>query len=143
MIAKGPAIKPLLVYVVDDEPEVACAFSEILRHSGCQVKTFLNGGDLIDSSTDRAPDVVVTDYVMQPIDGLQVASWVRCTHPGARILMITADEQLVRRGKKGNLPFRVLEKPLSSSALIAAVHDSDLGGEKAAPPRDSPVANSI
>jgi len=124
MTVDGSATRPLLVYLVDDEPGVAFTLSEVLRHSGCEVKTFLNGTDLIASPAGEPPDVVITDYVMQPVDGLRVAAWVRSAYPHARILMITADAQLVRRGDARHLPFRVMEKPLTSASLIAAVYDA-------------------
>lgn len=124
MTVDGSATRPPLVYLVDDEPGVAFTLSEVLRHNGCQVKIFLNGSDLIASPLDDPPDVVITDFVMQPVDGLRVAAWVRSAYPAARILMITADEQLVRRGEGRHLPFRVMEKPLSSASLIAAVYDN-------------------
>jgi CheY-like chemotaxis protein len=125
MGAKGSPTRPLLVYLIDDEPEVAWALSDVLRQTGCEVKTFLSGVDLLADRTGRAPDLVVTDFVMQPVDGLRVAAWVRQTYPGARILMITADEQLVRRAEGRHLPFRVMEKPLTSADLIAAVYGSE------------------
>jgi len=122
MIVDGSTTRQLLVYLVDDEPQVAFSLSEILRHSGCQVKSFLSGSDLIAYAADSDPDVVVTDYVMQPIDGLKLAAWVRRTYPKARIIVITADEHLIRRAAGDNLAFQVLEKPLNSTGLIAAVH---------------------
>jgi DNA-binding NtrC family response regulator len=120
------------VYLVEDEPDVAWTLSEILRHSGCEVTAFLSGSQLFEHASDRPPDVVVTDFVMQPVDGLNVAAWVRRTYPAARILMITADEQLVRRAERGQLPFRVMEKPLSSAGLIAAVYEGEGETEKSA-----------
>lgn len=145
MTAESSVSASPLVFLVDDEPEVAFALSEVLRHSGCQVNTFLNGIDLMAFPTNRAPDVVVTDYAMQPIDGLRVVAWVRCAWPGARILMITADAQLVRRGERRNLPFPVMEKPLNSAGLIAAVRDAGPRGARnrssfGAPAPDSDTA---
>ena len=123
MTVDGSATRSPLVFLIDDEPGVAFTLSEVLRHNGCRVKTFLNGSDLIASPPDDSPDVVITDYVMQPVDGLRLAAWVRSAYPGARILMITADAQLVRRGDGRQLPFRVMEKPLTTASLIAAVYE--------------------
>ncbi|HTV16075.1 MAG TPA: response regulator [Acidobacteriaceae bacterium] len=125
LIPEDARTKPLLVYLVEDEPLVACTLSEILRRSGCEVETFLSGPDLMGQPAGRAPDVVVTDFVMQPVDGLRVAAWARRTFPRARIVMITADAELLRREDGRHLPFRVMEKPLSSARLIAAVCDAD------------------
>jgi two-component system, NtrC family, response regulator HydG len=125
MTTEGSVTRMPLVYLVDDEPEVAVALSSILRDSGCRVKTFLSGSDLIACPDGNSPDVVVTDYVMQPIDGLRVAAWVRCTYPQARVIMITADEHLARSAAGNQLPFLLLEKPLNSAGLIAAVHGVD------------------
>jgi FixJ family two-component response regulator len=112
---------PLLVFVVEDQPAVATALAGILYSSGCEVKTFLSGSDLMTSPSDVTP-VVVTDFIMQPIDGLTIAAWVSNTYPKARIVMITNDEMVVRRTARRDLPFPIIEKPVNSRTLIAAVH---------------------
>jgi CheY-like chemotaxis protein len=132
MNVPGSSSGSLLVFVVDDDPVVASALAGILRTSGCQVKTFLGGSDLIDYSSDRAPDVVVTDCVIQPMDGLSVAAWVRNSYPTARIVTNAGDAMVVRNAARQNLPFPVMEELLNSIALIAAVHGIDLN-ETAAP----------
>lgn len=119
----GTTKRSPLVLLVDDEPLVASTLSDVLRHSGCEVVTFVSGTDVMAYAPECAPDVVVTDFAMQPVDGLRLAAWVRQAYPNARILMITADGHLVQREAGRRLPFRVMEKPLSSAALIAAVYD--------------------
>jgi FixJ family two-component response regulator len=120
--ADGSRTRPLLVFVVEDQPAVATALAGILYSSGCEVKTFLSGRDLMTSPSDATPDVVVTDFIMQPVDGLTIAAWVGNTYPKARIVMITNDEMVVRRTARRDLPFPIIEKPVNSRSLIAAVH---------------------
>jgi CheY-like chemotaxis protein len=81
---EGSCTEPLLVFLIDDDPAVASALAIVLGTGGCEVKTFLSGRDLIDYQADAPPDVVVTDFMMQPLDGLRVAAWVRNTYPGSR-----------------------------------------------------------
>jgi DNA-binding NtrC family response regulator len=126
MTVQGSSAEPLLVFLVDDDPAVASSLAGILRTSGCRVNTFLSGSDLIAFRPDEPPDVVLTDFIMQPIDGLRVAAWVRSTYPAARIIMITGDETVVLRAARQRLPFPVMEKPLNSIALIAAVRGFEL-----------------
>jgi two-component system response regulator MprA len=126
MTVDGSLPKPPLVYLVEDEPEIATTLSNVLRYGGCQVRTFLSGGDLLAYQSDSPPDVVVTDYVMQPMDGVRLAGWVRSTWPQARVIMITGDEHLARSAAGYALPYTVMEKPLDSVKLIARVHGIDL-----------------
>jgi FixJ family two-component response regulator len=119
MTAKGSKTGALLVFLIVDDPAIASAVAGILRTSGCRVNTFLSGSDLVACWWDEPPDVVVTDFVMQPTDGVRISAWVNRTYPDARVIMIAGDEMVV-------LPFPETEKPLNSIALIAAVHDIDL-----------------
>lgn len=126
MTAQGSIPRPPLVYLVEDEPEIATTLSNVLRYGGCQVRTFLNGSDLIAYDAGTAPDVVVTDYVMEPMDGVRLAAWVRNTWPEARVIMITGDAHMTRSAAGYPLPYEVMEKPLDSVRLIATVYGIDL-----------------
>jgi FixJ family two-component response regulator len=126
MTVAGSDIRPLLVFLVDEDQAVGCSLAGILHSTGCQVKTFLSGSDLIAYSSDAPPDVVITEYIVGPTDGLTVAAWAQNAYPNARIIMTTGSEQVVRHFAGRRLPFPVMEKPLSSKALIAAVHGADL-----------------
>jgi len=136
MTIEGSCTRPLLVFLVDDEPAIVSTLAGILRSTGCSVRAFLSGSDLIACRSEVPPDAVITDFVMQPVDGLRVAAWVKNNYPRARIILITTDKHLPRRAGDRQLPFAVLSKPLDSAALIAAVHGIDLD-EAAAP--DSPA----
>lgn len=74
MTIDGSCTRPLLVFLIDDEPAVAFVFAGILRKTGCLVKTFTSGSELIAFPSDTLPDAVVTDFMMQPIDGLKIAA---------------------------------------------------------------------
>jgi FixJ family two-component response regulator len=121
-----------LVFLVDEDAAVGCALAGILRSSGCAVKTFLSGRDLIAYRSDVPPDVIITEFIVGPMDGLKVAAWAHKTHPNARIIMITGSAQVVRLFTGRHLPFPVMEKPLRSGDLIAAVHGIDLNGQEQA-----------
>ena len=125
MTVEGSCTRSLLVLVVDDEPAVASTLARILCTAGCRVRAFHNGRDLVICRMDEPPDVVITDFVMQPMDGLSVAAWVRREYPRARIIMTTEDEEIVRHAFGQRPPFTVMEKPLNSVRLLAAVYGID------------------
>ncbi len=126
MTVEGSIPRPPLVYLVEDEPEIAATLSNVLRYGGCTVRTFLNGSDLLAYQADSPPDVVVTDYIMEPMDGVRLAAWVRSSWPTTRVIMITGDAHLTRSAAGYALPYEVMEKPLDSVKLIATVYGLDL-----------------
>ena len=126
MTVENPRNRPLVVFLVDEDPAVGTTLTETLRSSGCEVRTFQSGRELVAHRPETPPDVVITEYMVGPIDGLKVAAWTHHAYPEARVIMITGSARVVEHFAGNHLPFPVMEKPLSSAALIAAVHGFDL-----------------
>jgi len=119
--------RPPNIIVVDDDAYIAKLFSLVLKQSGCNVsKTFSDGRELIsylsrlDPSKERAlwPDIVILDYRMPQLDGVETAKILRANYPKMKIIMVSAYEP--SNATKGYFD-TYLTKPVPMSALIDAV----------------------
>ena len=54
------------------------------------VATVANGNDVVDACLRHAPDVVVMDYRLPGLDGVQATAAVRDACPGAAVVCLTA-----------------------------------------------------
>lgn len=78
------------VMVIDDE-KIVCDMARMsLEQEGYEVETFLNAEPALKSLEERKFDIVVTDYKMKGIDGMEVLRTVRKLYPETKVIMITA-----------------------------------------------------
>jgi len=78
------------IMVVDDEKIVGDMAKMSLQQEGYDVETFINGEPALKRLREQRFDVVVTDYKMKGIDGMEVLRTVRSLYPGTQVIMITA-----------------------------------------------------
>ena len=103
------------VLLVDDEPGVRFALSEVLRDRGYRVISVGSGLEAL-AALDGV-DLVVTDLSMPGMDGLELVSQIAARAPALPVILLTAhgSEQLLRiassRGACGCLskPFDIDE----------------------------------
>ncbi len=117
--------KPLIL-VVDDETHILHVVSLKLRNAGFDVLTAENGEEGFDHAVQRVPDLIITDYQMPFMSGLEMCQ--RLKEDGrtssVRALMLTARgfslpiDQLA----KTNI-VTVLSKPFSPKEILAKVQE--------------------
>lgn len=107
----------LIVYYIDDEPELCEIFQETLEGMGFEVHTFTDPDLAIASSKKRHADVVVIDYRLPNTTGDKVA--LLLDSPGKTILL-TGEIQI-------NSEFAfdlVLYKPINFADLIPILRET-------------------
>lgn len=78
------------VMVIDDE-KIVCDMAKMsLEQEGYIVETFLNAEPALARLKEERFDVVVTDYKMKRIDGMDVLRTVKDLYPETEVIMITA-----------------------------------------------------
>jgi CheY-like chemotaxis protein len=103
------------VLLVDDEPGVRFALTEVLHDRGYRVVSASSGAEAL--AALEGVDVVVTDLSMPGMDGLELVSRIAARAPWLPVILLTAhgSENLVRiassRGACGCLskPFDIDE----------------------------------
>lgn len=78
------------IMVIDDEKIVGDMAKLSLEQEGYIVETFLNAEPALKRLQDEKFDVVVTDYKMKGIDGMEVLKTVKNLYPATQVIMITA-----------------------------------------------------
>jgi DNA-binding NtrC family response regulator len=78
------------IMVIDDEKIVGDMAKLSLEQEGYTVETFLNAEPALKRLEAEKFDIVVTDYKMKGIDGMEVLKTVKDRHPGTQVIMITA-----------------------------------------------------
>lgn len=66
-----------LVIIVEDEPDTAEMFAELMRLEGYQIKKAYGGTAAIDLLTKEPPYVVLLDIMMPDVSGLEVLRYMR------------------------------------------------------------------
>lgn len=78
------------IMVIDDEKIVGDMSKLSLEQEGYIVETFLNAEPALKRLQEEKFDVVVTDYKMKGIDGMEVLKTVKDLYPATQVIMITA-----------------------------------------------------
>ncbi|MBX3465115.1 MAG: response regulator [Planctomycetes bacterium] len=66
-----------LVLVVDDEEDLAAAVETLLRRAGFRTVKVFDGRRAVEAAAELLPDLVLLDYEMPELDGLQVLERLR------------------------------------------------------------------
>jgi two-component system cell cycle sensor histidine kinase/response regulator CckA len=110
------------VLLVEDEPVVLDLMTMILEDVGWTVHAYANGEAARAAFAGERPDVLVTDVVMAPGDGVQLAREARGQWPGLPVLFVsgyTPDHLTLFRRENPDAAF--LRKPFDVEQLVAAV----------------------
>ena len=73
------------IMVIDDEKIVGDMAKLSLEQDGYSVETFLNAEPALKRLQEERFDVVVTDYKMKGIDGMEVLKTVKERYPGTQV----------------------------------------------------------
>jgi CheY-like chemotaxis protein len=76
--------------VVDDSPTQAMDLRQRLVRGGFHVTVAVSPTEALKLVDRQTPDVLLTDLVMQEMDGLELVRRVRLRHPGLPIILLTA-----------------------------------------------------
>jgi CheY-like chemotaxis protein len=108
------------ILIVDDEEAVLSVLQSSLKKLGPdhEVVTAKDGFDALGQIEKGPFDVVVTDYKMAGMDGLELLEAIRFRQPGARVILITAyGSSALEAGVRRLQAYRYLTKPLELNAF--------------------------
>ena len=110
------------ILVVDDEPSIVDAVGTALRYEGFDVQDAGTGRDALASVTRAEPDLIVLDWMLPDLDGIEVARRLRERGYKSAILFLTAKdavENKVDALRGGGDDY--VTKPFSLAELVARV----------------------
>ncbi len=124
---KVPKGRKLRVMIVDDEPIVGKRLGPALEKNGFEVEAFLDPAQALARLKERDFDIVVTDFRMEELDGIQVLTHVMESCPDTRVILITgyATVEVAREALvKGAFDF--IAKPFKPKELRAVINKAAL-----------------
>ncbi|MCX6833566.1 MAG: sigma-54 dependent transcriptional regulator, partial [candidate division Zixibacteria bacterium] len=110
------------ILVVDDSPDTLEVLQRNLTAQGYQVSTARSVSEATRRLETTPPDLVITDYKMPQIDGLDLVQYVRNNYRDVEVIMITGFPSIggaVKAVQLGASDY--LEKPFTDEELLSAV----------------------
>lgn len=125
-----------LVFVVDDEPVITETLKAILNRSGVATICANCGADAADLASVVPPNLLITDYRMPGMTGIELAARVKQLAPQCEIILFSGNltvSELGAEAAKSGLEVTVLAKPVHPARILELVK------ERLFSQRESPV----
>jgi DNA-binding NtrC family response regulator len=110
------------VLVVDDEKTVCNSCRKILTQEGYKVDTALSGEEALTKVKGSGFDVLITDWKMPELDGIEMARRIKKENPNIEVIMITgypSVESSIKAMRSGVSDY--VPKPFTPEELSDAV----------------------
>lgn len=117
------------IFVVDDDPDILNLMKHVLDSEGFEVRSFTNPEKALEefaSAKDR-PEMMLTDYCMQPMNGMELINRCRQTDPELKTILISGmidEDSVAKLPEKSD---RFIQKPFKVSNLIETLNDTLAG----------------
>ncbi|MHC4073581.1 MAG: response regulator [Planctomycetota bacterium] len=114
------------VLVVDDEIHIVHVVAIKLRNNGYEVMSADNGAEALELALSEKPDIIVTDYQMPIMTGLELVGNLR-QHEQTKsipVIMLTARSFAISQEQQDELQISgCLSKPFSPKELLENIED--------------------
>jgi CheY-like chemotaxis protein len=114
------------IILVEDEPDILIILHRLMRDltGGYDIITVNSGADALAQIALRKVPLVITDYNMPGMNGLQLTAAIKETSPDTCVVMITAyaTPELERRAREQRIDY-YLSKPFPLDRLEQIVRD--------------------
>jgi len=110
------------ILVVDDEPSIVDAVATALRYEGYDVAEAATGREALSSVMQREPDLIVLDWMLPDLEGIEVGRRLRAQGFKSAVLFLTAKdatENKVEALRAGGDDY--VTKPFSLAEVVARV----------------------
>ena len=123
------------ILVAEDDDAVRTLICSILSDAGYNVYEACDGLEAIESLKKRRYDVLLTDYHMPRMDGLELLDLAQAMWPELPVILATSDVLLTGHPRHGLLEpaYAILEKPFDRSFLLNTIQSAVRGLPKPAP----------
>lgn len=102
------------ILIVDDEKAVRLLLAEALKCYDRHIDLVENGVEAISHINRRSYDLIITDYMMPKMDGLELTRRIKLKNPSTPILIVTGNGPVYELLKSGataciTKPFNLFE----------------------------------
>ncbi len=114
----APALTPMRVLIVDDQPSVREVLTMCLKEDGHLVESAVDGLSALEKVRSAPWDIVLTDRAMPKMNGDQLAQEIRKLQPGIPVVLVTGFADLMRDvGDQPSAIDAVVRKPFTLQTL--------------------------
>lgn len=115
-------MKPKIL-LVDDEPNILKSISRVLQENTETILTAENGTQALDVLSENAVDLIISDYKMPGMNGLDLLNEVKVIYPDVVRIMASAysDRDLMADAISKGEVFRFIFKPWEDDFLLSVV----------------------
>lgn len=109
------------VLLVEDDVDLRFSLASILVHAGHHVIEASEGKDGVAQIMQNRPDVVISDMIMDGMEGISTVLSIRGIHPKLPILAISGSAMYLNHAEKLGANAS-LQKPFSAQTFLSAVN---------------------
>ena len=119
----APGSREASIYVVDDEPMIAEIVSSILNLEGFNPTVFTDPRKALEAfiQADPKPELLMTDYVMGPMNGMELIHKCRTLAPSLKTILYSGNVSEDITNIYVFKPDAFLEKPFLPKTLLNLV----------------------
>jgi len=117
----------LKIVIIEDEPDTAEMYAEMMRISGYEVVKYYGGLSAVAHLAEQEPDAVILDLMMPDLSGLEVLNYINGKSDLSDLPVIivsakTMPEDVEKGLRAGAVAY--LTKPVSYADLRVAIDDA-------------------
>ncbi|TET69515.1 MAG: response regulator [Candidatus Aminicenantes bacterium] len=115
------------ILIADDEEIVRILLAEALRSYDYEIDLVENGVEAMSHIDKKSYDLIITDYMMPKMDGLELTRRIRSKYPSTPILVVTGTgsvDDLLKSGAMACImkPFNILELQNMVKIILYMTH---------------------
>jgi CheY-like chemotaxis protein len=110
------------VLVVDDERVIADTLAIILNQNGFAATAVYSGTGAIEKARAERPELIISDVIMEDMNGIDAAINIRQFLPNCKILLFSgqaATADLLEKARTRGHQFEIIAKPVHPQDLLA------------------------
>lgn len=107
--------------MIDDDVAVADTLGMVLNSSGFEATVAYSGESALELASKTVFDNVVTDVMMEPMNGIQAALAISHIHPECQVLLISGNErtaQVLQDAIDAGHQFTIFAKPVHPTTIL-------------------------
>lgn len=114
------------IIFVDDESNLLQGLKRMLRkkHDDWDMIFVDNGDQALRELDKNRYDIIVTDYKMPGMDGLELLERVKGSHPEIKRLLLTGQSECEVFERAKEVVHRYISKPCNADELISSIENS-------------------
>ena len=115
---------PSTILLVDDEINILVSLKRTLRSTGHTILTANSAADALHTLSDNKVDLIVSDYLMPHMTGIELLSHVEKLQPDAIRVILSghADFDIVTQAIRSGSVHKYLAKPWTNSELVGQIN---------------------